>query len=318
MSQPGLQQALELLDRGEIDEGGQLLRQVASSGDPQALFVLADMTWTGALAPKDPARGRLLFEYAAALGHPQANLVFTNLAASGVAGRRDWSTALERLKAEARQVEGRDATLTLLEAMDLDRNGDPVATTEPVPVSEKPYAMTFKGFLTPDECRYLMGTADPLFQPSMVYGKDGQAEQDPIRTSDGAALHWLIEDPAIHALNRRVAKATGTRYAQGEALQILRYAPGQEYRPHFDFLEGTDNPRPWTALIYLNEDYGGGETVFVETDFQFRGRTGDMLLFRNEGSDGKRDPLAKHAGAPIKAGEKYLATRWIRANRIIP
>ena len=87
-----LQQALHLISSGQADAGLQQLRQVASGGDPEALFVLADLTWSGTLVPQDPARGRLLFEYAAALGHPQANLVATNLLASGVAGKRDWPT----------------------------------------------------------------------------------------------------------------------------------------------------------------------------------------------------------------------------------
>jgi prolyl 4-hydroxylase len=313
-----LQQAIELINTGRSDEGVQALRQIASSGDPEALLVLADMTWSGNGVAQDPARGRLLFEYAAALGHGQANLVATNLLGNGIAGRRNWPAALERLASEARQLPDRREALELLEAMSLDDNGDPAAVPEPVALSEQPYAQMVERIVTPAECAYLIKTAEPLFQPSMVYDKNGQVVKDTIRTSDGAPLHWLLEDPAIHAINRRIAKATGTRYLQGEALQVLRYIPGQEYRPHFDFLEGVENPRPWTALLYLNEDYEGGDTAFVETGLKVRGRVGDMLVFRNEGVDGLRDPLAKHAGMPVTAGTKYLATRWIRARRWIP
>jgi prolyl 4-hydroxylase len=313
-----LQQAIELINGGRSDEGVQALRQIASSGDPQALLILADMTWSGNLVPQDPARGRLLFEYAAALGDAQANLVATNLLGNGVAGRRNWPAALERLASEARQVPDRREALELLEAMSLDENGDPTVVPDAVALSEQPYARMLEQIVTAEECAYLIRIAEPLLQPSMVYDKSGQAVKDTIRTSDGAPLHWLIEDPAIHAINRRIAKATGTRYLQGEALQMLRYIPGQEYRPHFDFLEGVENPRPWTALLYLNDDYEGGETAFVETALKVRGRTGDMLVFRNEGVDGQRDPLAKHAGLPVTSGTKYLATRWIRARRWIP
>ena len=313
-----LQQAIELINAGRLDEGVQALRQIASSGDPEALLVLADMTWSGNGVAQDPARGRLLFEYAAALGHGQANLVATNLLGNGVAGRRNWPAALERLTSEARQLPDRREALELLEAMSLDDNGDPSVVPEPVALSEQPYARMLEQIVTPAECAYLIKTAEPLFQPSMVYDKSGQVVKDTIRTSDGAPLHWLLEDPAIHAINRRLAKATGTRYLQGEALQVLRYIPGQEYRPHFDFLEGVENPRPWTALLYLNEDYEGGATAFVETGLEVQGRAGDVLVFRNEGADGLRDPLAKHAGMPVTAGTKYLATRWIRARRWIP
>jgi prolyl 4-hydroxylase len=318
MAQATLDDAITLIDAGRTDEGVNLLREVASKGEPQALFVLADLTWSGTLVGQDPPRGRLLFEYSAALGHPQANIIATNLLGNGIAGRRDWPAALERLGAEARQLPERRAALELLKAMTLDINGDPNGSLEAKLISERPYVRMFEALLTPAECAYLIKVAEPLFEPSMVYDKLGIGVRDTIRTSDGAAFQWLIEDPAIHALNRRVANATGTRFLQGEALQVLRYSPGQEYRPHFDYLEGSDNPRPWTALIYLNEDYEGGETAFVRTDFQVRGRTGDVLVFRNDGPDGKREPLAEHAGRPVTRGVKYLATRWIRERRWIP
>jgi prolyl 4-hydroxylase len=310
-------EALNLIESGRAEEGARLLRELASKGDPEALFVLADMTWSGTVVPQEPERGRLLFEYAAALGHAHANILVTNLLGNGVAGRRDWAVAIERLAAEARQLPDRKSTLELLRAMTLDGNGDPIAVPEPKVLSERPDVRIFEGLVTPTECAYLIQTAEPLFLPSMIY-RDGQATLDTIRTSDGAAIGWLIEDPAIHALNRRVAKATGTRYLQGEPLQVLRYSPGQEYRPHFDFLEGTENPRPWTALIYLNEDFEGGATAFVQTDLQVRGKTGDVIVFRNDGPGNLREPLAEHAGLPVTRGTKYLATRWIRERRWIP
>jgi prolyl 4-hydroxylase len=318
MIQPTLPNAIALFESGRVEEGVEQLRQVAASGDPQALFILADLTWSGNGVPQDPARGRLLFEYAAALGHGEANILATNLFGNGIAGRRDWAMALSRLQDEGRQIPSRGAAAELVAAMDVDENGDPCSIREPRPIAERPHARLYEGLLTRAECDYLIGVAHDLFQPSMVYTKDRQAVRDTIRTSDGAAIHWLIEDPAIHALNRRIAAVTNTPYEQGEPLQVLRYSPGQEYRPHFDFVDVVENRRPWTALIYLNEDYEGGATEFVQTGVQVRGKTGDVLVFRNALEDGSKDSLAEHAGLPVTAGTKYLATRWIRERRWIP
>jgi prolyl 4-hydroxylase len=318
MSQPTLQQALDLINGGRVEEGMHMLRTLASTRDPQAVYMLARMTWSGQGIPANPERGRLLFEYAADLGHGPANLLATNLVASGIAGRRDWQLAIERLATESRKVPIRLSALQLIQEMELDANGDPLVVPEPVRLSIEPDARIFKGLLTEAECSYVMRAAEPLLEPSMVYNDSGEQVRDTIRTSDGAGFYWLIEDPAIHALNRRIAKATGTDYGQGEPLQVLRYAPEQEYRPHFDYLEAFDNPRPWTALIYLNDGYEGGATRFVKTGLEVRGDTGDVLVFGNGGPDGKRDPLAEHAGLPVTAGRKYLATRWIRQSRLIP
>ena len=318
MAESTLQQALDLIKSGRVDEGIHMLRTVASSRDPEAMYLLARLTWTGNMVEQDPVRGRLLFEYAAALGHGAANVLVTNLLASGIAGRRDWKTAVERLAVEGRQVRNRQAALAIIGAMDLDSNGDPRTVPEAERLSDAPDARIIRGLMTPPECAYLIKAADPLFQPSMIYNDRGEEVRDTIRTSDGAGIYWLVEDPAIHALNRRVAKATGSSYDQGEPLQVLRYVPGQEYRPHFDYLEAVENRRPWTALIYLNDDYEGGATCFVKTGLEVRGRTGDVLIFGNAGSDGKREPLSEHAGLPVTAGTKYLATRWIREQRCIP
>jgi prolyl 4-hydroxylase len=67
------------------------------------------------------------------------------------------------------------------------------------------------------------------------------------------------------------------------------------------------------VLVYLSDDYEGGETSFPHTGLSFRGRAGDALLFRNAGADGRPDPLSLHAGLPVTRGTKYLASRWIRA-----
>ena len=294
-----------------------MVRQVAASGDPQALYLLADMTWRGGVVEQDCARGRLLYEFAASKGHAVAGIIATNLVASGIAGRRDWPGALARLAREASQDAQRQNAFELVKAMRLNQDGDPVSVPESKLLSERPDARLFSNLLTEAECTYLISVAQPNYQPSMVYDDQSVLVRDPIRTSDGSAIHWAIEDPAIHAINRRVAAATKTPYENGETLQSLRYSPGQEYRPHFDYVEG-DNRRLWTALIYLNEDYEGGETEFVQTGLRVRGTTGDVLVFGNAGPDGDSDPLAEHAGLPVTRGVKYLATRWIREGRYIP
>ena len=97
----------------------------------------------------------------------------------------------------------------------------------------------------------------------------------------------VFESPAIHALCRRLAAASETHVKQGEPLQVLRYRPGQEYRPHFDAIGDEDNQRVLTFLVYLNEDYEGGETEFIATGFKVKGKKGDGLLFRNADAVGR-------------------------------
>ncbi len=315
---PMLTQAIALSNAGRSAEAVQLVRQVAATGDAEALGVLAEMTWRGGLANQDPKQARTLFEQAAARGHGNSNIIVTNLLASGVAGKLDWDQSLERLRTEARQLPIRQHAMDLIKAMDLDAAGNPKSVPEGKRLSDDPAVTHFPQLLSEPECRYLMESTGNRFEPSMVYDSNRQLVRDEVRTSDGSTIHWLIESPAIVAINRRIAAISGSKYEDGEALALLRYSPGQEYRPHFDFVQGVENRRLMTALIYLNDDYEGGETAFVRTGLTVKGKTGDVILFRNDGSDGGPNPLSEHAGLPITKGVKYLATRWIREARWIP
>ena len=315
---PLIIQAIALSNAGRHADAIQIIRQLASTGDPEALGALAEMTWRGGLVEQDPRQARTLFEQAAARGNAKAALILTNLLASGVAGTRDWDDALSRLGAETKLHPPRKRTLELIEAMELDADGDPFAVPEGRQLSTDPHVVHFTGLFTAAECDYLMQASGGAFEPSMVHDSNRQLVRDQIRTSDGATIHWLIEDPAIVALNRRIAAISNSAYENGEALALLRYSPGQEYRPHFDFVSGAANRRLQTALIYLNSGYEGGETQFVRTGLTVRGGAGDVVLFHNEGADGGPNPLSEHAGLPVTRGLKYLATRWIRESRWIP
>ena len=118
-------------------------------------------------------------------------------------------------------------------------------------------------------------------------------------------------------LNQRIAQYADQSEETGEFLSVLRYASGQEYRPHFDWLpEGSEHARSGqrvaTALVYLNDDYEGGETHFLTPDTTLRPAAGDLILFRNVDETGAPDQTSRHAGLPVTAGAKWLASKWFR------
>jgi prolyl 4-hydroxylase len=181
-------------------------------------------------------------------------------------------------------------------------------------VCEAPEIYAFRGLFSPAECAYLVGLATPLLAPAQIVDvATGQGVLDPIRISDACGFTPELETPVVHALNRRLAAASGTSVEQGETLQILRYRPGGEYKPHFDSIPGEANQRVWTMIVWLTDAYEGGETWFMTPKLALKGQAGDAILFRNAGEDGRRDPDSAHAGLPVTSGEKIIASRWIRA-----
>lgn len=313
MSDPSpADQADALLAAGRADEAYRLLTGPRTGSDPEALFVLASWRLAGQIVRRDLAAARDLFRRAAEAGHEEAARIHTAFLGNGTGGPADWPAALKTL--EHNGFPGTTGQRALIDSMALSPTGDPVQPPVGERLSERPHVSVFPALFSPAECDFLAAEAEPWLAPSVVIDpRTGRQHRNPVRTSDGMSFALVLESPAVHALNRRIAAATGTAVAQGESLQVLRYRPGQEYRPHFDAVPGEANQRILTMLVYLNEGYDGGETLFLKTGLCFKGNKGDALLFRNTLADGRADPDAQHAGRPVAAGEKLIASRWIRA-----
>jgi prolyl 4-hydroxylase len=281
--------------------------------EADSLFAEAARALAGDGRTRDLEAARDLFRRSGEAGRRDAAVIHANFLANGTGGSRDWLAALALLRTLAESDRRCRAQLERIEAMALRPDGDPLDPPNGETISEKPHIRRFDALLTPEECAYLAGAARPMLEPSVVVdAATGRQVRDPVRTSDGIGFTWPLENPAIHALNRRIAAASDTTVDQGEPLQILRYRPGDQYRTHFDAIPGFANQRILTMIVWLNDDYEGGETRFPTPGLSLRGRPGDAILFRNVAPDGRRDPDCAHAGLPVTAGEKLIASRWIR------
>jgi prolyl 4-hydroxylase len=282
-------------------------------GEADRLFASAAAKLRGDDGNRDLAGARELFRHAAGEGRVDAAVIYANFLAAGVGGPREWQAAL-RLLAALAEVNPRSRNeLERVEAMELTGDGDPVAAPMGEILCEAPAITRFEGLFSTAECAFLSAAALPMLEPAVVIDpKSGRQVRDPVRVCDSVGFTWPLENPAIHALNRRIAAASVTAPEQGEPLQVLRYRSGGEYKPHFDAIPGFANQRIMTFLIWLNEDYEGGETFFPTAGLRLKGRPGDAILFRNVGADGRRDPAAGHAGLPVIRGGKLIASRWIR------
>lgn len=268
--------------------------------DADALFREAE----AALRGNRVAEACALFGRAGEAGRHDAAVIHCNLTASS----GDWPGGVRLLAALAQRDKRCRRQFELIRAMDL------AATLRGEVVSETPHLTLFPGLFSADECRFLIDAAMPMLAPSVVVDPaTGAQRPDPVRISDSAGFTLPLENPAVHALNQRLAAASGTRWPQGEPLQVLRYRAGGEYKPHFDAIPAFANQRILTMIVWLNDDYEGGETHFLRTGAKLKGRSGDALLFRNAQPDGRRDDDAGHAGLPVTKGEKLIASRWIRA-----
>lgn len=314
-----IEQAYDLADRQQTGAAAALLGEGGRAGDADCWLELAAWYLSGQIIPRDLTKSRDCFRLAAEAGNAQARDIYIAFLANGTGGPADWGKAIGLLGNAAESSTNAAREFEVIGTMALGDAGEPIGPFPSEQLSSYPDVRLFPGLFSAEECDFLIERAAPLLSPSLVVDpQTGQHVPNPVRTSDAVGFPLVAESPAIHALCRRLAKASDTHVKQGEPLQVLRYRPGQEYRPHFDAIGDADNQRVLTFLVYLNDDYEGGETEFIATGLKVRGQKGDGLLFRNADLSGSPDPNSQHAGLPVTAGEKYLASRWIRERRFTP
>jgi hypothetical protein len=161
-----------------------------------------------------------------------------------------------------------------------------------------------------------------MLKPALVFDGGGEHKIDPGRSNTGTDFQVPDMDLILEIVRTRISRATNIPVPVFELTQVLRYLVGQEFKAHVDFLDEA-NPqhqhqlrfhgqRIATFLIYLNEDFEGGETEFPMAGIRYRGRTGDALFWANADMEGRPEPLSLHAGLPPTSGEKWVLSQWIR------
>lgn len=307
-------QADTLLARGRIGDAVSLIEQHAQAGNVDAVFKLAMWTLAGSPVRRDLPAARTLLRQAASLGNPDAALVEIALVANGSGATADWAGARTLLNTAAETDTVAAAHRTLLDKMTLTDDGAPIDPAQAETIGKNPDVRHIARLFTQEECLHIAQCAADMLQPATVADpQTGRNVPNPVRTSDGAVIGPTRETLVVQALNRRLAAVTGTDWRQGEALSVLRYRPGQQFRPHVDALPATGNQRIRTVLVYLNDGFSGGSTFFLNNALRVMPRTGDAVIFDNVRPDGAADPATQHAGEPVTSGVKWLATRWIRA-----
>jgi hypothetical protein len=186
---------------------------------------------------------------------------------------------------------------------------------------EQPLLETVDRFFSPLECEYLIAWADPFLHQALVVSDTGELRQHPDRNNAEALLVGVREDFSARWLQARMTDWLGVPLGQAEHLSLLRYEPGQEYRPHVDYFRpgvsrNLPAPEPGqrvhTVFVYLDDVEAGGETEFPRLGKRVRPARGRIVHFTNCGDDGLGDRSTVHAGLPVRAGVKYLATLWTR------
>jgi hypothetical protein len=330
--------AAQLDAEGRHDDAINELALAAQSGNVEAMTDLGKRLVIGDRAPLLPEGGVKLLLDAAARGSAEAALRMATLAALGAHVKQDWAQALGFLVVAAEQgshaAGGALATLARVPAANAPDGGwrqlaeriDLRFWLKPpagVTLNERPAIRTTPEFVTDAACDWLIERARGRLRRALIYDPAyGGDVADEMRTNSAAGFDLMDADVVQIAIQHRMAAAVGVPVHHMEGPTILHYAVGQEITNHFDFLNpnfpGYEDEirrrgeRIITFLVYLNDDYGGGETEFPELGVRHKGRRREGLFFVNALPSGKPDTRMVHAGRPPTSGEKWILSQFIR------
>lgn len=190
-----------------------------------------------------------------------------------------------------------------------------------------PRIVVLGNVLSGEECDALAALSDQRMERSpVVADADGGMQLHANRTSSGAMLQ-RGETELIARVEARLGVLANWPVENGEGMQVLRYAPGHEYRTHFDWFDA-DAPGPrkhlehggqrlGTFVLYLSDVEAGGGTAFPAIGLEVQPQKGGAVFFINTDSALTPDRRTLHAGLPVIRGVKFVANKWLRAHAYI-
>jgi prolyl 4-hydroxylase len=187
----------------------------------------------------------------------------------------------------------------------------------------EPRVVVLADFLSDDECEALRQLAAPrLARSETVDNSTGGSEVNEARTSAGMFFS-RGETALIERIEQRIAALLRWPVENGEGLQVLHYRPGAEYKPHYDYFDPAQpgsatilkrgGQRVGTVVMYLNTPEAGGGTTFPDVHLEVAPVKGHAVFFSYDRAH--PDTRSLHGGAPVLAGEKWVATKWLRERR---
>lgn len=174
----------------------------------------------------------------------------------------------------------------------------------------------FDDFFSADECVEFLARHTGDFKHMDVLGNEKEH-----RVAQGK---WIFDenDIFVERFKLLVCALTGIPITHQEAPHLVKYDVGGKYDAHHDFFHpNTDyyeghtkvgGQRVVSSLLYLNEDFLGGETEFPKREKIVTPKTGRILSWRNVKLNDELDYDSLHAGKPVISGTKYILIIWTR------
>lgn len=156
-------------------------------------------------------------------------------------------------------------------------------------------------FLSSEDCaRCIDMSEEKGYEKAVVNTEKGTKIVENVRNNNRILFkNQQLASSIWEKIGNYVPAKIGNSYAIGlnELFRFYKYESGQQFKRHTDesYIRNENEASYYTLLIYLNEDYQGGETIFDQLSIKVT--TGMALWFLH---------ALPHEGAAVTEGVKYV------------
>jgi len=181
-----------------------------------------------------------------------------------------------------------------------------------------------KNFLTEEECKQLIEISIKEIQ-SCVDNNGSFMKMHPIEIKN-------YDSEIFKKIKKFISNKTNLPIENQENIIAIRYDQGGTYAEHYDsFLKPVDNSiftkqfyeqsmssggqRKYTVIIYLNDDFSGGDTYFLKLNKKIKPEKGKFVYWNNLDENGDTNLNMMHAGTAVLSNYKWILVCYIRENK---
>lgn len=158
-----------------------------------------------------------------------------------------------------------------------------------------------ENFWSADVCdNFIRKSESRGYEPATIQTDNGPRLVDHIRNNNRVIYKdFDLANELWKQLAGLAPYEIGESYAIGlnELFRFYKYTPGQQFRKHRDqsYIRNSSEASYFTFMIYLNDDFKGGATIFK--DLVVQPAKGSALIFYH---------YLEHEGSEVLEGTKYV------------
>ncbi|MDG2174582.1 MAG: 2OG-Fe(II) oxygenase [Gammaproteobacteria bacterium] len=172
-----------------------------------------------------------------------------------------------------------------------------------------------ENFLSAEECKSLIELIDSKeAMPFRVRDEANEIQLDTTRVCEWAKVgedQCILDAVVARAFSECIMPRTGIAIEWYEEPQLLKYYPGGFYQYHTDNGHLMPEQQAWrkavdrdiSMLIYLRDDFEGGELHFKRLNWSLWPKAGMLVWFPS-------DFRFEHMAKPVTSGTRYALVSW--------